>query len=112
MGRSIETIQNSTMEAFKSYYWPGNIRELRNVIERFLITTTDNVFRADLQVLENPVAQGENQTCAAVERKQILHVLKQTNWQVRGADGAAEILGLKPTTLESRMQKLGIVRPR
>jgi formate hydrogenlyase transcriptional activator len=112
MGRSIENIQTSTMEAFKSYYWPGNIRELRNVIERFLITTTDNVLRADLRVLENSVAKSDDQTIEAVERKHILDVLKQTNWQVRGPDGAAQILGLKPTTLESRMQRLGIVRPK
>jgi formate hydrogenlyase transcriptional activator len=110
MGRSIETIQSSTMEAFKTYYWPGNIRELRNVIERFLITTTDNVLRVDLRVLENSVAKVDDQTFEAVERKHILRVLETTGWRVRGAAGAAQILGLKATTLESRMQKLGIVR--
>jgi formate hydrogenlyase transcriptional activator len=110
MGRSIETIQASTMEAFKTYYWPGNIRELRNVIERFLITSANTTFRADLRVLENPVAGALTDTFEEVERKHILHVLELAGWRVRGVGGAAQILNLKPTTLESRMQKLGIVR--
>ena len=110
MGRSIETIHTATMEGFKSYYWPGNIRELRNVIERFLITSSSTVFRADLRVLENPVAGAVTETFEAVDRKHVLHVLELVGWRVRGAGGAAQILGLKPTTLESRMQKLGIVR--
>jgi len=110
MGRSIETIQASTMEAFKTYYWPGNIRELRNVIERFLITSANTVFRADLRVLENRVSGALTETFEEAERRHILHVLELAGWRVRGAGGAAEILSLKPTTLESRMQKLGIVR--
>jgi formate hydrogenlyase transcriptional activator len=110
MGRSIETIQASTMEAFTSYYWPGNIRELRNVIERFLITSTGAVFLADLQVLQNPAAGAHAQKSEDVEKTHILYILESVGWRVRGAGGAADILGLKPTTLESRMQKLGIVR--
>jgi len=112
MGRSIETIQASTMEAFKTYYWPGNIRELRNVIERFLITSTNTVFRAKLPIGETAATNGHSQTFEEVERNHILHVMEMTGWRVRGAGGAAEILGLKPTTLESRMQKLGISRHR
>jgi transcriptional regulator with GAF, ATPase, and Fis domain len=110
MGRSIETIQASTMEAFKSYYWPGNVRELRNVIERFLITSTNTVFRAKLPTDETAAASTHSQTFEEVERNHILHVMEMVGWRVRGAGGAAQILGLKPTTLESRMQKLGIVR--
>ena len=110
MGRSIETVQASTMEAFKSYYWPGNVRELRNVIERFLITSTNTVFRAKLPTDETAPASVHSQTFEDVERTHILHVMEMVGWRVRGEGGAAQILGLKPTTLESRMQKLGIVR--
>jgi len=110
MGRTIETIQGSTMEAFKRYYWPGNVRELRNIIERFLITSTDTVFRAKLPNVQAASASGHSQSFEEVERNHILHVMEMVGWRVRGEGGAAEILGLKPTTLESRMQKLGIVR--
>jgi PAS domain S-box-containing protein len=110
MGRSIETIHGSTMDAFKNYPWPGNIRELRNVIERFLITSTNTVFRAELPAADTDGARAHAQTFEEVERNHILHILEMTGWRVRGEGGAAQILGLKPTTLESRMQKLGVVR--
>ena len=111
MGRSIESIQGSTMDAFKSYYWPGNVRELRNLIERFLITSTSKVFRATLPTRET-AASANCQTCEEAERDHILHVMEVVGWRVRGEGGAAQILKLKPTTLESRMQKLGISRQR
>jgi formate hydrogenlyase transcriptional activator len=112
MGRSIESIQASTMEAFKNYYWPGNIRELRNIIERFLITNTSSVFRAELPVAESNDTHARTQTLDEVERNHLLKILELVGWRVRGEGGAAEILGLKATTLESRMQKLRIVRPK
>jgi PAS domain S-box-containing protein len=110
MGRSVETIHGATMDAFKSYPWPGNIRELRNVIERFLITSTNRVFRAELPMVDTDGTRVNAQTFEEVERNHILHILDTVGWRVRGECGAAQILGLKPTTLESRMQKLGIVR--
>jgi transcriptional regulator with GAF, ATPase, and Fis domain len=110
MGRTIETIHGATMDAFKSYYWPGNIRELRNVIERFLITSTNTVFRGQLPTVESSGTCAHTQTFEEAERAHILHVMELTAWRVRGEGGAAQILGLKPTTLESRMQKLGITR--
>jgi formate hydrogenlyase transcriptional activator len=110
MGRSIESVHAATMEAFKDYYWPGNVRELRNVIERFLITSTTTVFRAELPIVETSGADVLSQTSDTVERSHILHILDMTAWRIRGEGGAAQILGLKPTTLESRMQKLGIAR--
>jgi formate hydrogenlyase transcriptional activator len=110
MGRSVETIHGSTMEAFKNYPWPGNIRELRNVIERFLITSTNTVFRGEFPAADTDGARAPAQTFEEVERNHILHILEMTGWRVRGDGGAAQILGLKPTTLESRMQKLRIVR--
>jgi transcriptional regulator with GAF, ATPase, and Fis domain len=110
MGRSVETVQGATMDAFKNYYWPGNVRELRNVIERFLITTTGTVFRAKLPPVEGDEAGAHPQTFEEVERTHLLRILEMVGWRVRGEGGAAQILGLKPTTLESRMQKLGISR--
>jgi len=109
MGRSIETIQAATMDAFKSYSWPGNVRELRNVIERFLITSTNTVFRAELPPRDT-AAHLPTQTFEELEKSHILRIMEMVGWRVRGEGGAAQILGLKPTTLESRMQKLGIVR--
>ena len=110
MGRSIETVHGATMDAFKSYSWPGNVRELRNVIERFLITSTGTVFRAKLPSLEVAEPGSRAQTFEEVERNHLLRILEMVGWRVRGEGGAAQILGLKPTTLESRMQKLGISR--
>lgn len=112
MGRSIEAIHASTMEAFKRYHWPGNIRELRNVIERFLITSTNSLFQADLPVAELEFPQGSIQTAEEAEKQHILYIMGLAGWRIRGQGGAAEILGLRPTTLESRMQKLGVVRPK
>jgi transcriptional regulator with GAF, ATPase, and Fis domain len=97
------------MEAFKSYYWPGNVRELRNVVERSLITSTSKVFRANLPNVETSTS-AHCQTCEEVERNHILHVMEVVGWRIRGEGGGAQILDLKPTTLESRMQKLGISR--
>jgi len=110
MGRSIETVHSATMDAFKSYYWPGNIRELRNVIERFLITSTGTVFRAKLPSVAAAEADARPQTFEEVERNYLLCIMEMVGWRVRGEGGAAQIMRLKPTTLESRMQKLGISR--
>jgi formate hydrogenlyase transcriptional activator len=109
MGRNIEDIRASTMKAFQNYSWPGNVRELRNVIERHLITTTGSVFQADLAGLE-PVIHSQGKTMESVEHAHISQVLRGTNGRIRGAGGAAEVLGMKPSTLESRMKKLGINR--
>jgi transcriptional regulator with GAF, ATPase, and Fis domain len=112
MGRSIETIYVPTMEALKSYSWPGNIRELRNVIERFLITITGTMFRGDLQAVQRAPAGARLETFEDIQRNHIMHILESVGWRIRGEGGAAKILRLKPTTLESRMQKLRIVRPK
>ena len=112
MGRQIESIHGTTMEAFQNYSWPGNVRELRNVVERFLITNTGSVFRADWQSIEKPATAAPSHVLEEVERTHILGILESTRWKIRGATGAATILGLKPTTLESRMIKLGIIRPK
>jgi PAS domain S-box-containing protein len=111
MGRDIESIHPDTLKSFQQYSWPGNIRELRNVIERHLILNPGPVFRADVQELEMTSAPA-GQNLDEVERNHLLQVLQNIRWRIRGKGGAAEVLGLKPTTLEARMKKLGIVRPK
>ena len=110
MGKHIETIPRKRMEALERYPWPGNVRELRNVVERAMIITQGTALRIEVPQTPNGGRIQQGQTLEEVERDHILKVLNQTRWRVRGAQGAAEILGLKPTTLESRMQKLGIHR--
>lgn len=109
MGRNIESIRSNTMEAFQRYPWPGNVRELRNVVERSLIVSSGRVFQAQLPGLQEPASLSTN-TLEEVERKYILEIMKRSGWRIRGKNGAAEILAIKPTTLESRMKKLGIFR--
>ena len=110
MGKKIERISKKGMEQLKSYPWPGNVRELRNVIERAMILSTGPALKIEL-----PAAAGGAPmpalTLKDVERRHISKILEQTSWRIRGKQGAAELLGLKPSTLESRMKKLGIKRP-
>jgi formate hydrogenlyase transcriptional activator len=98
------------MDTLMRYSWPGNVRELRNVIERALILATDSKLRVEIPNGANgKTIQGS--TLEELERKYFLSILDKTGWRVRGKNGAAEILGLKPTTMASRMAKLGIRRP-
>ena len=112
LGKRIEAVPKRTLDALAAYDWPGNVRELRNVIERALIITQG----ATLELRD--WAPGEAAATAArlrsledVEREYIISVLAQKGWRVSGPKGAASLLGLKPTTLEARMKKLGIQRP-
>ncbi len=109
IGRRIERVPNNDMEALQSYRWPGNVRELRNVIERAMILEEGPVLHIEPP---RPVGSsaGAPETLADVERQHILAVLDQTGWRVRGEGGAAERLALNPSTLESRMKRLGIRR--
>ena len=110
MGKRIETIPQKSIEALKKCSWMGNIRELRNVIEHSMIVTSGPILAVQLPGIQR---QTKNQSLLMqdVERNHILNVMKQAGWRVRGQQGAAELLGLKPTTLDARMKKLGIVRP-
>jgi transcriptional regulator with GAF, ATPase, and Fis domain len=108
MGKTIESIPPGVLEALQRYDWPGNVRELRNVIERALVVCPGPVLHAEVPQAAGPAAK--NLTLAAVQRRHIRLVLVRTGWRVSGRHGAAKILGLKPTTLESRMAKLGIKR--
>ncbi|MEY6432831.1 sigma 54-interacting transcriptional regulator [Thioalkalicoccus limnaeus] len=109
MGKPIERIAEDSMAALLAYSWPGNVRELRNVIERAMILARGPILKVSLAVASAAVkvpADG----LEATERAHILRVLEQTHWRIRGAGGAAERLAIKPTTLESRMKRLGIKR--
>jgi len=109
MGKRIEKIDQQSIDNLTNHHWPGNIRELHNVIERALIQTKDAILR--IQPIAGMAKQnGEIKTLADIETQHILKVLEQTGWRIRGEKGAAEILDIKPTTLESRMLKLGIKR--
>ena len=109
-GKRIETIGKSNMEALQRYPWPGNIRELRNVVERAMITAAGP--RLTIPVPEtSSAATGRSIRLVDVERTHIRRVLESTRWRIRGIGGAAEQLGLKPTTLETRLAKLGLKRP-
>jgi PAS domain S-box-containing protein len=115
-GKRVENISADTLEALGAYPWPGNIRELENVIERAVILSDGPELEIDPEVLpvaaeEAAPAAGGAQSLVSVERDHILGVLTQTGWVIEGANGAAKVLGLHPNTLRSRMKKLGIVRP-
>jgi transcriptional regulator with GAF, ATPase, and Fis domain len=110
MGKTISSIPRKTMERLQQYSWPGNIRELSNVIERAMILATDDSLLVEVPTLASD-SRTPHVTLSEGMREQILRVLQDTGWRIRGPGGAAEILGVKPTTLESRMAKLGITRP-
>jgi PAS domain S-box-containing protein len=109
MGKTVEAVSQQSMDALQHHPWPGNIRELRNAVERALITCQNPTLFIEPPALSEPTATG--MTLDEVERAHILRVLEMTAWRVRGKTGAAAILGLPPTTLDSRMAKLGIHRP-
>jgi DNA-binding NtrC family response regulator len=116
MGKTIENIPDETMKALCRWPWPGNIRELENFLERAAILSRGSVLYVPLAELETKIAEEEeeiersNPTLRDAERDHILRVLRETRGQIGGADGAAERLGLKRTTLNSKLKKLGIER--
>jgi transcriptional regulator with GAF, ATPase, and Fis domain len=109
-GKRVDSIDKDSLAALQQYHWPGNIRELRNTVERAMIVTTSRRLTIPLP---HPTAAPKRSTkLVDVEREHIRGVLESTRWRIRGAGGAADRLALKPTTLETRMAKLGIRRPR
>jgi formate hydrogenlyase transcriptional activator len=116
MGRSFSTIDPVTMDKLVAYDWPGNVRELRNVIERAVILCSGKTLTVEESlggvISRTPKTLGSfKQDLHAIERTQILQALKVSNWKIKGTRGAADRLGLKSSTLRSRMQRLGISRP-
>jgi transcriptional regulator with GAF, ATPase, and Fis domain len=111
IGKTIEKIPQKNIDALHQYPWPGNIRELRNVVENAMIISKGRVLQ-----LNPPAGLSTNLhkdlKLEVVERNHIIDVLNKTSWRVSGQKGAADLLGLKRTTLESRMKKLGITRPK
>jgi len=114
MGRAIDNIPTSAMEALTRYDWPGNIRELQNVLERSVILTHGNTLQIvmpDLgQTGSSVLSPRGSKASEATERQAIIKALEDASGQVGGPDGAAARLGMKRTTLQSRMRKLNIAR--
>jgi formate hydrogenlyase transcriptional activator len=122
MNRGVETIPSETMNTLVRYDWPGNIRELQNVIERAVIVSTGPILKVPLDDLRRRASSAESSNGVSrsedagnmrgvledTERKEILTALKQTNWIVAGPKGAAALLGMKRSTLQAHMQRLGI----
>ena len=118
----MSSISKSVIIALTQYDWPGNVRELENIIERGLIVSQSEVLEAgdwlpkiqepihqQTQLMESSSAQNDV-TLESRERQHILEVLTKKNWKIRGANGAAKILEINPTTLEARMKKLGLAK--
>jgi formate hydrogenlyase transcriptional activator len=125
MNKAIETIPSTTMDALCRYHWPGNIRELQNVIERAVILSTDSTLNVDVADLKgskaghvagtitppkSPLNGALHDVLEQSERQHILKALQQSNWVVAGPNGAAAHIGMKRSTLQLRMKKLGISR--
>jgi transcriptional regulator with GAF, ATPase, and Fis domain len=119
-------LTRAAIAKLQSYEWPGNIRELRNVIERAIIISRDGVLDFDLPATESALVRSQQPVHAKGdadpeflteaelqrrERNNLLAILEKTHWKIKGADGAAELLGVKPTTLKARIKKMGLSRP-
>jgi formate hydrogenlyase transcriptional activator len=113
MNRKVETISAETLDLLVRYPWPGNIRELENLIERAVIVSPGPELRVPLSEIKSPSEPvGDSLTLRAAERDHILRALDATKWVLAGPRGAAARLGMKRTTLQSKMRKLGVVKSR
>ena len=110
-GKRVDAIDDDSLLAMRQYSWPGNVRELRNVVERAMITVASNRLVVPMPQMTSR-STVRSTRLIDVERDHIRSVLESTGWRIRGASGAADRLGLRPTTLETRMAKLGLKRPR
>jgi PAS domain S-box-containing protein len=124
MGRTLEPLSEDCRRRLEAYSWPGNVRELQNIIERAVITSRDGKLNLDRALPESvnaiaaALATGENvnrrvrtaKELENLERQNIIAALESADWKIAGANGAAQLLGMKPTTLSSRMKALGIER--
>ena len=111
LGKEIKIIPRQEMNKLTQYHWPGNVRELENIIERSIILSKGQSFRiTEIASQDSDTDEETDYTIAENDRKHILRVLRKTNWKIAGSKGAAKILGVPPSTLSSRMKKLGIDR--
>jgi transcriptional regulator with GAF, ATPase, and Fis domain len=111
LGKEITSIPKETMKKLQDYQWPGNVRELESIIERAVILCPGPVLQlTDKLEISSPQLSSAVRTLEETERNHILKILSETRWCIEGKDCAAAILGLHPSTLRARMQKLGIVR--
>ena len=116
MGKKIKNVSPRVIDSLMIYDWPGNIRELENLIERAMILNPGNTLEfgdwlpKGSSITKNGNGKPQLQKLEEVEKEHIIETLKKVNWKVSGEKGAAKILGLNPTTLEARMKKLGIKR--
>jgi DNA-binding NtrC family response regulator len=112
-GKRIDGVSRDTMDRLTNYAWPGNIRELQNVLERAVVLARSPIIKIDESVLPpvGPSKTSGTNTLEEIERAHILRVLEDFNWVIHGQRGAASTLGINPSTLRSRMQKLGIKKP-
>lgn len=113
-GKNVSEVPRTLLKQLEEYRWPGNIRELENVIERAVITSTGEKLQLGYGLSGLTTADPQEQKLLSMEeaeKRHILKILEQTGWQISGEKGAAKILKMKPTTLDSRMKKLGISKP-
>jgi transcriptional regulator with GAF, ATPase, and Fis domain len=118
LGKPFDGIAPDTLNSLQRYSWPGNIRELENIVERAVILSEGRALEVSPEMLPAVAIDTSNQVkdlvstdLESIEREHIVAVLSQSRWVIEGARGAAQALGLHPNTLRSRMKKLGISRP-
>jgi transcriptional regulator with GAF, ATPase, and Fis domain len=113
VGKPITSISPGVMRPLQSYSWPGNIRELCNVIERAVVSSHGSVLRWSETLdttLQEEAVTGDHKTLEQVDREYIIRILEEVAWRIEGPTGAARVLGLNPSTLRTRMVRLGIQR--
>ena len=115
LGKQIDALTPDLIDVLQAYHWPGNVRELEHIIQRAVIACNNSLIRVgDLGMMSIILPTSQAQEIVSLdefERRYILEVLKAANWHVKGEEGAAALLGLHPSTLYSKMKKLGIKRP-
>jgi transcriptional regulator with GAF, ATPase, and Fis domain len=113
LGKEVRGMSQRSMERLLDYDWPGNVRELQNIVERTVVLAGGPIIQIDESMMRSGEALKEStlDTLESAERHHILRALNETRWVIHGKKGAAEILGINPSTLRSRMEKLGIKRP-
>jgi DNA-binding NtrC family response regulator len=112
LGKEVRGVSQKSIDGLLKYDWPGNVRELQNIVERAVVLASGAIVHIDESMMRpgETVQESTLDTLETAERNHILRALNETHWVVHGKKGAAEILGINPSTLRSRMDKLGIKR--